>query len=154
MLIPSLLAPPAAAAVSICRLTADTNFRHVRISALVKLVKDNRVETGLLAGVGGGGAGGGRRGARSHGRNPKNILGVLAADTSLGIPEFFRDLVGGKSVGVLVALSPCMFQSCYVFALHRPILECMIMMMMKPFLLFAHTRYLVFLMPASGRCRG
>lgn len=65
--------------------------------ALVKVVRDHRVETGLAGGdasaAGGYGGGGGRRVGRSGGRNPKNILTVLAADVSLGIPEAFRELV-------------------------------------------------------------
>lgn len=65
--------------------------------ALLKVVRDHRVETGLAGGdasaTGGYGGGGGRRVGRSGGRNPKNILTVLAADVSLGIPEAFRELV-------------------------------------------------------------
>lgn len=49
----------------------------------------------------GGGHGAGRRG-RNVGRNPKNILTVLAGDTSLAIPEAFRELVRSLP-GVLLA---------------------------------------------------
>lgn len=59
----------------------------------MKVVKDNKVETGLAGGSAatGAGGGGGRRGSR--GRNPKNILSVVAAETSLGIPAAFKELV-------------------------------------------------------------
>lgn len=57
-------------------------------SALVKVVKDNRVDTGVLQEPGAG-----RRGGRGQ-RNPKNILGIVASEASLGIPEPFKKFVG------------------------------------------------------------
>lgn len=59
-------------------------------AALVRLVRDNAVDSGL---TGGGDARGARRGTRSFSRNPKNILSVVAADASLEIPRAFVKMV-------------------------------------------------------------
>lgn len=61
---------------------------------MVKVVNDNKVETGLAGGgaaATNAGGGGGRRFSRA--RNPKNILAVVAAEASLGIPTAFKELV-------------------------------------------------------------
>lgn len=62
----------------------------------MKLINDNRVETGLAGGPGGGNPGGGGRRGPARGRNPRNMLAVVAAETSLGIPDAFRDLVSSS----------------------------------------------------------
>lgn len=61
-----------------------------RTPELVRVVKENRVESGFA-----GGALGGRRSGRNSGRNPKNILTAIAGESSLGIPDAFTDLVSG-----------------------------------------------------------
>lgn len=62
---------------------------------IVKVVKGNKVETGLAGGAAviNASGGGGRRAGR--GRNPKNMIAVIAAETSLEIPEAFKQLVSG-----------------------------------------------------------
>lgn len=67
--------------------------------AIVKVVKENGVDTGLASSAAGGGGGGGvRRSGRGQvaGRKPKNILTAVAAETALGIPEAFRELVSER----------------------------------------------------------
>lgn len=59
-------------------------------SDLLRLMRENRVESGL---AGGGGGHGGRRGGRGPGRNPKSILTVIASSNSLEIPSKFKELV-------------------------------------------------------------
>ncbi|CAM9390162.1 unnamed protein product [Ectocarpus sp. 13 AM-2016] len=81
---------------------ADDSEEHYK--AIVKVVKENGVDTGLASSAAGGGGGGGgvRRGGRGQpaGRNPKNILTAIAAETELGIPEAFRELVVDQSDAV------------------------------------------------------
>lgn len=59
-------------------------------SDLLRLIRENRVESGL---AGGGGGHGGRRGGRGPGRNPKSILTVIASSNLLEIPSKFKELV-------------------------------------------------------------
>lgn len=59
-------------------------------SDLQRLIRENRVESGL---AGGGGGHGGRRGGRGPGRNPKSILTIIASSNLLEIPSKFKELV-------------------------------------------------------------
>lgn len=67
---------------------------------MVKVVKDNKVETGLAGGATVMNAGGGGNRRTNRARHPKNILAVVAAEASLGIPTAFKELVSSMRTAV------------------------------------------------------